>query len=63
VTRAPISRVQVDYNVVHLRTSLLQLFVLFLQNFEKVLQMIELIRFRGAPNDYPFAPLQIRTLF
>jgi hypothetical protein len=28
--------VQVDYNVVHLRTSLVQLFVLLLQNFEKV---------------------------
>jgi hypothetical protein len=48
--------VQVDYNVVHLRTSLVQLFVL-LQNFEKVVQMIELKRFGGAPNGYPFAPL------
>jgi hypothetical protein len=48
--------VQVDYNVVHLRTSLVQLFVL-LQNFEKVVQMIELKRFRGEPNGYPFAPL------
>jgi hypothetical protein len=33
-----------------------QLFVL-LQNFEKVVQMIELKRFGGAPNGYPFAPL------
>jgi hypothetical protein len=49
--------VQIDYNVVHLRTSLVQLFVLFLQNFEKVIQMIELKRFGGAPNGYPFAPL------
>jgi hypothetical protein len=49
--------VQVDYNVVHLRTSLGQLFVLLLQNFEKVVQMIELKRFGGAPNGYPFAPL------
>jgi hypothetical protein len=49
--------VQVDYNVVHLRTSLVQLFVL-LQNFEKLVQMIEL-RFGGAPNGYPFAPLKL----
>jgi hypothetical protein len=49
--------VQVDYNVVHLRTSLVQLFVLLLQNFEKLVQMIELKRFGGAPNGYPFAPL------
>jgi hypothetical protein len=49
--------VQVDYNVVHLRTSLVQLFVLLLQNFEKVVQMIKLKRFGGAPNGYPFAPL------
>jgi hypothetical protein len=49
--------VQVDYNVVHLRTSLVQLFVLLLQNFEKVVQMIELKMFGGAPNGYPFAPL------
>jgi hypothetical protein len=48
--------VQVDYNVVHLRTSIVHLFVL-LQNFEKVVQMIELNRFGGAPNGYPFAPL------
>jgi hypothetical protein len=50
--------VQVDYNVVHLRTSLVQLFVLLLQNFEKIVQMIELKRFGGAPNGYPFAPLR-----
>jgi hypothetical protein len=49
--------VQVDYNVVHLRTSLAQLFVLLLQNFEKLVQIIELKRFGGAPNGYPFAPL------
>jgi hypothetical protein len=49
--------VQVDYNVVHLRTSLVQLFVLLFQNFKKVVQMIELNRFGGAPNGYPFAPL------
>jgi hypothetical protein len=49
--------VQVDYNVVHLRTSLVQLFVLLLQNFEKLVQMIELKRFGGAHNGYPFAPL------
>jgi hypothetical protein len=52
--------VQVDYNVVHHRTSLVQLFVLLLQNFEKVVQMIELKRFGGAPNGYPFAPLPSR---
>jgi hypothetical protein len=50
--------VKVYYNVVHLRTSLVQLFVLILQNFEKVVQMIELKRFGGAPNGYPFAPLK-----
>jgi hypothetical protein len=42
--------VQVDYNVVHLRTSLVQ-------SFEEVVQMIELKTFGGAPNGYPFAPL------
>jgi hypothetical protein len=47
--------VQVDYNLVHLRTFLVQLFVL-LQNFEEV-QIIALKRFGCAPNDYPFAPL------
>jgi hypothetical protein len=54
--------VQVDYNVVHLRTSLVQLFVLLLQNFEKVVQMIELKRFGGAPNGYPFAPLSFQLV-
>jgi hypothetical protein len=34
--------VQIDYNVVHFETSLVQLFVLVLQNFEKVVQIIEL---------------------
>jgi hypothetical protein len=48
--------VQVDYNVVHLRTSLLQLFLLLFQNFEKVVQMIKLKRFGGAPNGYPLHP-------
>jgi hypothetical protein len=55
--RGPVG-VQVDYNVVHLRISLVQLFVLLLQNFEKLVQMIELKRFEGAPNGYPFAPLR-----
>jgi meiotically up-regulated gene 157 (Mug157) protein len=36
---APVVVMQVDYNVVHLRTSLVQLFVLLLQNF-KVVQML-----------------------
>jgi hypothetical protein len=54
--------VQVDYNVVHLRTSLVQLFVLLLQIFEKVVQIIELKRFGGAPNGYPFAPLDMCPL-
>jgi hypothetical protein len=49
--------VQVDYNVAHLRTSLVQLFVLLFQNFEKLVQITELKRFGGAPNGYPFAPL------
>jgi hypothetical protein len=49
--------VQVDYNVVHFQTSLVQLFILLLQTFEKALKMIELKRFEGAPNGYPFAPL------
>jgi hypothetical protein len=38
--------VQIEYDVVHIRTSLVQLFVLLLQ-----------MRFGGAPNDYPFAAL------
>jgi hypothetical protein len=49
--------VQVDYNVVHLRTSLVQSFVLLFQNFEELVQIIALKRFGGAPNGYPFAPL------
>jgi hypothetical protein len=49
--------VQIDYDVVHLRTSLVQLFVLLQLNFEEVVQIIELRRFRGAPNGYPFAAL------
>jgi hypothetical protein len=49
--------VQIDYDVVHLRTSLVQLFVLVQLNFEEVVQIIELRRFGGAPNGYPFAGL------
>jgi hypothetical protein len=49
--------VQIDYDVVHLRTSLVQLFVLLQLNFEEVVQIIELRRFGGAPNGYPFATL------
>jgi hypothetical protein len=49
--------VQIDYDVVHLRTSLVQLFVLLQLNFEEIVQIIELRRFGGAPNGYPFAPL------
>jgi hypothetical protein len=62
--------VQIDYDVVHLRTSLVQLFVLLQLNFEvvqiielrrfrgaEVVQIIELKRFGGAPNGYPFAAL------
>jgi hypothetical protein len=52
--------VQVDYNVVHFQTSLVQLFILLLQNFEKVVQMIKLKMFEGAPNGYTFAPLHAR---
>jgi hypothetical protein len=50
--------VQIDYDVVHLRTSLVQLFVLLQLNFEEVVQIIELRRFGGAPNGYPFAALR-----
>jgi hypothetical protein len=49
--------VQIDYDVVHLRTSLVQLFVLFQLDFEEVVQIIELRRFGGTPNGYPFAAL------
>jgi hypothetical protein len=45
--------VQIDYDVVHLRNSLVQLFVLLQLNFEEVVQIIELWWFGGAPNGYP----------
>jgi hypothetical protein len=48
--------VQIEYDVVHLRTSLVQLFALLQLNFE-VVQIIELKRFGDAPNGYPFAAL------
>jgi hypothetical protein len=48
--------------VVHLRTSLLQLFALLQFNFEVVVQIIELRRFGGAPNSYLFAGLSGTTL-
>jgi hypothetical protein len=44
--------------VMHLRTSLVQLFVLLQLNFEEVVQIIELRRFGGAPNGYPFTALK-----
>jgi hypothetical protein len=40
----------------------MQLFVLLLQNFEKVVQMIQLKMFGGAPNGCPFAPLEVSIL-
>jgi hypothetical protein len=49
--------VQIEYDVVHLRTSLVQLFALLQLNFEEIVQIIELRRFGGAPNGYPFAAL------
>jgi hypothetical protein len=49
--------VQIDYDVVHLQTFLVQLFVLLQLNFQEVVQLIELRRFGGAPNGYPFAAL------
>jgi hypothetical protein len=49
--------VQIEYDVVHLRTSLVQLFALLQLNFEEVVQIIELRRFGSAPNGYPFAAL------
>jgi hypothetical protein len=49
--------VQIENDVVHLRTSLVQLFALLLQNWAEVVQIIELRRFGGAPNGYPFAAL------
>jgi hypothetical protein len=48
---------QIEYDVVHLRTSLVQLFALLQFNFEEVVQIIELRRFGGAPIGYPFAAL------
>jgi hypothetical protein len=54
-----IIRVQIEYDVVHLRISLVQLFTLLQLNFEEVVQIIELRRFGGAPNGYPFAALMI----
>jgi hypothetical protein len=50
--------VQIENDVVHLRTSLVQLFALLQLNFEEVVQIIELRRFGGAPNGYPFAALK-----
>jgi hypothetical protein len=55
-------RVQIDYDVVHLRTSLVQLSVLLQLNFEEVVQIIELRRFGGVPNGYPFAALYVLVL-
>jgi hypothetical protein len=49
--------VQIEYDVLHLRTSLVQLFALLQLNFEEVVQIIELRRFGGAHNGYPFAAL------
>jgi hypothetical protein len=46
--------VQIEYDVVDLRTSLVQLFALLQLNFEEVVQIIELRRFGGVPNGYPF---------
>jgi hypothetical protein len=54
-------RVKIEYDVVHLRTSLVQLVALLQLNFEEVVQIIELRRFGGAPNGYPFAALHLRT--
>jgi hypothetical protein len=53
--------VQIEYDMVHLRTSLVQLFALLQLNFEEVVQIIELSRFGGAPNGYPFAALTTTT--
>jgi hypothetical protein len=54
--------VQIGNNVVHLRISLVQLFVLLQLSF-KVVQIIELKRFGGAPNGYPFAALRLGLLY
>jgi hypothetical protein len=51
--------VQIENDVVHFQTSLVQLFALLQLNFEEVIQIIELMRFGGAPNGYPFAALTI----
>jgi hypothetical protein len=50
-------RLQRGNHKVHLRTSLVQLFVLLLQNWAEVVQIIELKRFGGAPHYIQFAPL------
>jgi hypothetical protein len=55
--------VQTNYDVVHLPTSLVQLFVLLQLNFEEVVQIIELKRFGGAPKGYPFAALFNSNIF
>jgi hypothetical protein len=49
--------VQIEYDVVHLQTSLVQLFVLLQLNFKEIVQIIEQKRFRDAPNGYPSAAL------
>jgi hypothetical protein len=49
------------YNVVHILISLVQLFVLLLQYFEELVQIIELKMFEGTPNGYLFAPLTLRS--
>jgi hypothetical protein len=51
--------VQIEYDVVHLRTSLVQLFALLRLNFEEIVQIIELRRFGGSPNGYPSAALPV----
>jgi hypothetical protein len=50
--------VQIEYDVVHLRTYLFYLFAILKLNFEEIVQIIELWRFGGAPNGYPFAALR-----
>jgi hypothetical protein len=50
--------VQIEYDVVHLRTSLVQLFALLFH----VVKIIEIRRFGGAPNGYHFAALAILLL-
>jgi hypothetical protein len=50
--------VQIEYDVVHLPTTLVQLFALLQLNFDEVVQIIELRRFGGAHNGYPFAALE-----